>query len=169
VIVGSTGDNEKSCPSRTGFFQPANFEKLDDWTIKSSPKELKFWGDENDDFMNTSPKDFDESPHRLRGIERNRSKSVVFSRTQKLRFEGARESQGFSTRLEGLGTPQEVTKTTRNNSSPRAQESTTKIEIQPNKARNEKGLRRDQNPGGHKEDRASFPNQIHSKVSTIHP
>jgi hypothetical protein len=82
VIVGSTGDNGKSCPSRTGFFQPANFEKLDDWTIKSSPKELKFWGDEDDDFKNTSPKDFDESPHGLRGIERNRSKTG-FSRERK--------------------------------------------------------------------------------------
>jgi hypothetical protein len=84
VIVCSTGDKEKSCPSRTGFFQPANFEKLDDWTIKSSSKELKFWGDQDDDFKNTSPKYFDESPHGLRGIERNWSKSGVFTRTQKL-------------------------------------------------------------------------------------
>ena len=57
------------------------FGNLDDWGIKSSPKELKFWGDEDDDFKNTSPKDFNESPHGLRGIERNRSKSGVFSRT----------------------------------------------------------------------------------------
>jgi len=39
--------------------------------IKSSPKELKFWGDEDDDFKNTSPKDFNEGPHGLRGIEGN--------------------------------------------------------------------------------------------------
>ena len=64
------------------IFQPATFGNLDDWGIKSSPKELKFWGDEDDDFKNTSPKDFNESPHRLRGIGRNRSKSGVFSRTQ---------------------------------------------------------------------------------------
>ena len=79
VIVGSTGDKEKSSPSRTRFFQPTNLEKFDDWTIKSSSKELKFWDDEDDDFKNTSPKDFDESPHGLRGIERNLSKSGVFS------------------------------------------------------------------------------------------
>ena len=84
ISVGSTGDNKKSCPSRTGFFQPAIFEKLDNWTIKSSQKELKFWGDEDDDFKNTSPKDFNESPHGLRGIEGNWSNSGVFSRTQKL-------------------------------------------------------------------------------------
>ena len=29
-------------------------------------------------------------------------------------------------------------------------------------------LTHDQNPGGHKEDRASFPNQIQYKVSKIH-
>ena len=29
-------------------------------------------------------------------------------------------------------------------------------------------LTQDQNPGGHKEDRASFPNQIQHKVSIIH-
>jgi len=83
VIVGSTGDNKKSCPSRTGFFQPANFEKLNDWTIKSSPKELKFWGDEDDDFKNTSPKHFNISLHGLRGIDENWSKSGVFSRNAK--------------------------------------------------------------------------------------
>ena len=30
-------------------------------------------------------------------------------------------------------------------------------------------LTQDQNPEGHKEDRASFPNQIQYKVSKIHP
>ena len=85
-----------------------------------------------------STEGMDESLHGLGGIEEFPSKNGVFSRTQKHQFEGARESEGFSTRLEGLGTPQGVTKTTRTNSSPHAQESTTKIEIQPNKARNEK-------------------------------
>ena len=85
-----------------------------------------------------STEGIDESIHGLGGIEEFPSKNGVFSRTQKHQFEGARESEGFSTRLEGLGTPQGVTKTTRTNSSPHAQESTMKIEIQPNKARNEK-------------------------------
>jgi len=122
VIVGSTGDNEKSCSSRARFFQPVNFEKLDDCTIKLSPKELKFWGDEDDDFKNTSPKDFDESPHGLRGIERNQSKSGVFTRTQKLRFVKTRDSGGFSFRLGGLEPVQGVTKSSRNNSSSHAQD-----------------------------------------------
>ena len=100
--VGSTGDNKKSCSSRTGFSQPAIFEKLDNWTIKSSQKELKFWGDEDDDFKNTSPKNFNEGPHGLRRIERNLSKNGVFSRTQKLRFVETRDSGGCSTRIDGL-------------------------------------------------------------------
>ena len=114
VSVDSTGDNEKSCPSRTEFFQPVIFEKLDDWTIKSSPKELKFWGDEDDDFKNTSPKDFNESPHGLRWIGRNRSKSGVFSRTRKAPIEGTRDYGDFSTMLDGLESLQRVTKSSRN-------------------------------------------------------
>ena len=84
--VGLTGDWKKFACAQKRFFQPVTFGNLDDWGIKSSPKELKFWGDEDDDFKNTSPKDFNESPHGLRGIGRNRSKSGVFSRTQKKNF-----------------------------------------------------------------------------------
>jgi len=46
--------------------------------IKTGPKLLKFWGDEDDGFKNASPKDLHEIPHALRGIERKRSKSGVF-------------------------------------------------------------------------------------------
>ena len=79
--VGLTGDKKNSARAQKRFFQPATFGNLNDWRIKSSPKELKFWRDEDDDFKNTSPKDFNEGPHGLRGIEGNRSKSRVFSRT----------------------------------------------------------------------------------------
>ena len=68
---------------RNEIFQPASFGNLNDLSINSCPKELKFWGDEDDDFKNTSPKDFNESPHGLRRIERNRSKSGVYSRNAK--------------------------------------------------------------------------------------
>ena len=122
--VGLTGDRKKSARAQKRFFQPATFGNLNDWRIKSSPKELKFWGDEDDDFKNTSPKDFNESPHGLRGIGRNRSKSGVFSRTQKLRFVETRDSGGCSTRLDGLGSLQGVTKSTRSRPSSRAQELT---------------------------------------------
>ena len=81
-----------------------------------------------------STEGIDESLHGLGEIEEFPSKNGVFSRIEKLQSEGARESEGFSTRLEVLGSLQGVTKTTRTNSSPRAQESTTKIKIQPNKA-----------------------------------
>ena len=122
--VGLTGDRKKFARAQKRFFQPATFGNLDDWGIKSSPKELKFWGDEDDDFTNTSPKYFNESPHGLRGIGRNRSKSGVFSRTQKLRFVETRDSGDCSTRLDGLGSLQGVTKSSRNSPSSRAQELT---------------------------------------------
>ena len=111
--AGLTGDRKKSARAQKRFFQPATFGNLDDWGIKSSPKELKFWGDEDDDFKNTSPKDFNESPHGLRGIGRNRSKSGVFSRTRKAPIEGTRDSRDFSTRLDGLESLQRVTKSSR--------------------------------------------------------
>ena len=76
--VGLTGDRKKSARAQKRFFESATFGNLDDWRLKSSPKGLKFWGDEDDDFKNISPKDFNESPHGLRGIEKNRSKSGVF-------------------------------------------------------------------------------------------
>jgi len=119
--VGLTGDRKKFACAQKRFFQPATFGNLDDWGIKSSPKEFKFWGDEDDDFKNTSPKDFNESPHELRGIGRHRSRSGVFSRTQKLRFVETRDSGEFSTRLDGLEAPQGVTKSSRNRSQSHAQ------------------------------------------------
>ena len=66
--VGLTGDRKKFARAQKRFFLPATFGNLDDWGIKSNTKELKFWGDEDDDFKNTSPKYFNESPHGLRGI-----------------------------------------------------------------------------------------------------
>jgi len=87
VIVGSTGDNEKSCPSRTGFFQPANFEKLDDWTIKSSPNLTKFCRHDHKGLVNTSREGINELLHGLGEIDEILSKIGVFSRTQKRQFE----------------------------------------------------------------------------------
>jgi hypothetical protein len=51
----------------------------------------------------------DESLHGLGGIEEFPSKNGVFSRTQKCRFEGTRDSAGFSTRLDGLESLQRIT------------------------------------------------------------
>ena len=149
-------------------FQPATFGNLDDWTINSSPKEFKFWGDEDDDFKNTFPKDFNEGPHGLRGIGRYRSKSGVFSITQKLRFVETRDSGDFSTRLEGLEAPQGVTKSSRNRPQSHAQrtkrEEPKLISWRPQSMK----LMQIQKPGGHKEVRASFPDQFQYKVSKIH-
>ena len=80
----------------------------------------------------------DESLHGLGGIEEIPSKIGVFSRTRKLRFKGTRESKGFSSRLDGLGTPHGITKSSRNSPSSRVQESTRKIEIQPTETQDER-------------------------------
>ena len=88
--------------------------------------------------MNISTEGIDESLLGLGGIEEFPSKNGVFSRTRKLRIEETRDSGDFSTKLDGLESLQRVTQSPQNNLSSRTQESTTKIEIQPNKARNEK-------------------------------
>ena len=62
--------------------------------------------------------------HGFGGIVEIRSKIGVFSRTQKLRFVVTRDFGGFSTRLDDFESLQRVMKTSRNNSSSRAQEST---------------------------------------------
>ena len=69
-------------------------------------------------------KGIDESLHGLGGIEKIPSKIGVFSRTQKLRSEGTRDSEGFSTWLEGLESLQRVTQSPQNSLSSRTQEST---------------------------------------------
>ena len=51
----------------------------------------------------------DESLHGFGGIEKFPSKNGVFSRMQKLRFEKTHDSEGFSTRLDGLESLQRVT------------------------------------------------------------
>ena len=90
--VGSTGDTEKPSPSRTGVSQPAPFGKLDDWRIKTSPKELKFCRHGHKDLVNIPTKRIDESLHGLGEIEEFPSKNGVFSKMQERQFEGARES-----------------------------------------------------------------------------
>ena len=74
------------------IFQPAFFEKLDDWRIKSSQKKLKICRHDHNDLVNISTEGIGESLHDLRGIEEFPSKNGVFSRTQERQFEGARES-----------------------------------------------------------------------------
>ena len=71
-----------------------------------------------------STEGIDELLHGLGGIDEIRSKIVVFSRMQKLRFVVTRDSGGFSTRLEGFESLQRVTKSSRIKPSTRAQEST---------------------------------------------
>ena len=140
-------------------FQPAFFQELDDRVAKSSPNLTKFCRHDHKGLVNTSTEGIDELLHGLGEIDEILSKIGVFSRTPKLQFEGARESEGFRARQDGLGTPQRITKSSRNNSSSRTQESTRENQIHPNQSTKRTRLTRIQNPRGHKEDWASFPTQ----------
>ena len=68
-----------------------------------------------------STEGIEESLHEKGGIEEIPSKNGVFSRTRKSPIEGARDSGDFSTRLDGLEAPQEVTKSSRNRPQSHAQ------------------------------------------------
>ena len=96
-----TGDRKKSDRAQKRFFQPATFGNLNDWRIKSNPKELKFWGNEDDDFKNTSPKDFNEGPHGLRGIEEIGARAGFSLERKNLGFERTRDPGDFSSRIDG--------------------------------------------------------------------
>ena len=128
--------------------------------IKRGPKPTKLCRHDHKDLVNMSTKGIEESLHVEGGIEEIPSKNGVFSRTQKALIEVTRDSGDFSTGLDGLESLQRVTKSSRNCPQSHAlrtnrdnQNSShgrhTKYKIDPNsKAR------------GHKEDRASFPDQF---------
>ena len=115
-----------------------------------------------------SSKGIDESLHGLGEIEEFPCKNGVFSRTQKLRFGKIRDSGGFGTRLDGLEALQGITKSSRNHSSSRAQESKKENRIRHKQSTRRMRSKRNQIPGGHKEGRASFPIQSQYKDSRIH-
>ena len=50
-------------------FQPTIFGNFDDWRIKSSPKELKFYRHDHKGLVNMSTEEIDESLHGLGGIK----------------------------------------------------------------------------------------------------
>jgi hypothetical protein len=115
-----------------------------------------------------STEGIEESLHEKRGIEEIPSKNGVFSRTRKSPIEGACDSGDFSTRLDVLEAPQEVTKSSRNRPQSHAQRTKRGepklISWRPQSMK----LMQIQKPGGHKEVRASFPDQFQYKVSKIH-
>ena len=135
---------------------------------KSSPNLTKFCRHDHKGLVNTSTEGIDELLHGLGEINEILSKIGVFSRTPKLQFEGARESEGFRARQDGLGTPQGVTKSSRTTPSTRARESTRENRIHPKQSTKRTRLTRIQNLGGHKEEWASFPDQSPYKNSRIH-
>ena len=108
------------------IFQPAFFNPR-------SSNLAKFCRHDHKGLVNTSTEGIDELLHGLGEIDEILSKIGVFSRTPKLQFEGARESEGFRARQDGLGTPQGVTKSSRNNPSSWVRESTkeNRISIKP--------------------------------------
>ena len=83
---------------------------------------------------------------------------------QELRFEWTRDSRGISTRLDVFESLQRVTRSSENHSSSRAQDSSKENRIHPKQSTNRTRLNWIQNPGGHKEDWASFPDQSQYKI-----
>ena len=139
-------------------------QKLDDRRIKSSPNLTKFCRHDHKELVNTSTEGIDELLHGLGEIDEILSKIGVFSRTPKLQFEEARESEGFRARQDGLGTTQGVTKSSRSNPSSWARESTKENQNHSKQSTKRTRLNWIQNPGGHKEDWAFFPTQSQYKV-----
>ena len=123
------------------FSSPRLAQKLDDRRIKSSPNLTKIRRHGHKGLVTMTTEGIDESLHGLGGIEEIPSKIGVFSRTQKLRFEGTRDSGGFSTRLDGIEPLQSVTKSSRNNPSSHAQESTKENRIHPKQSTNRTRLK----------------------------
>ena len=136
--------------------------------IKQGPKPTKLCRHDHKDLVNMSTKRIEESLHVEGGIEEIPSKNGVFSITRKAPIEGTRDSGDFSTRLDGLEAPQGVTKSSRNHSQSHAQGTKRGepklISWRPQSMK----LMQIQKPGGHKEVRASFPDQFQYKVSKIY-
>ena len=166
--IGSSGGRKKfsTCPER--IFQSVTWEKLDDQTIKSSPNLTKLCRHDHKGLVNTSTKGIDESLQGLGWIAGLVRKNRVLSRTQKLRIDGTRDSVSFSPRLDELESQQRVTWSTKTTSSTRIQESTKENQISHEQATRSMRLKWIQQPRGHKEERASFPNQFPYKDSKIH-
>ena len=145
-------------------FQPVFFWKLDDRVTKSSPKLTKFRRHDHKGLVNTSTEGIDELLHGLGEIDEILSEIRVFSRTPKRWYEKTRDSGGFSTRLEGFKSLQRVTKSYRIKPSTRARELTKKNRNSIKRNTRWARTRWIQNPGGHKEGRASFPDQSPYKI-----
>ena len=84
-------------------------EELDDRWTKSRPKLTKLHRHDHKGLVNMSTEEIYELLHGFGGIVEIRSKIGVFSRMQKLRFVVTRDSEGFSTTLEGFKSLQRVT------------------------------------------------------------
>ena len=149
-------------------FSAHDLGNFDDWRIKSNPKELKFCRHDHKGLVNMSTKGIDESFHGLGGMEEFRAKTGVFFRTPRTLIRVNSWFQGISIRLDVLESLQRVTRSSENHSSSRAQDSSKENRIHPKQSTNRTRLNWIQNPGGHKEDWASFPDQSQYNNSKLH-
>ena len=118
--------------------------------------------------MKLPTKGIDESLHGLGGIEEFPSKNRVFSKREKLKNVNPKELVNPSDLAlikavwihhKELGKPPK-------SRAPKLVKPKTKVITR--EENDPLNLTQDRNPGGHKENRASFPNQIQHKVSIIH-
>ena len=140
-------------------FQPATLDELNDRKAKSCPKITKLCRHDHKGLVNTSTEGIDESLHGLGGIEEFPSKNGVFSITQKSPIEGTRDSGEFSTRLDGLEAPQGVKNHLETTLNLMHKEHNGRTKIHHTKDIQSTRLIQIQKPRGHKEERASFPDQ----------
>ena len=148
------------------------FPARDPWRTRRSTDQItskltKLHRHDHKGLVNMSTEGIDELLHGLGEVGEIRSKIGFFSRTQKLWFVVTRDFGGFSTMLDDFESLQRVTKTSRNNSSSRAQESTKENWNSFKQSTRWMNSNRKQTPGGHKEDWASFPTQFQYKSSKI--
>ena len=110
---------------------------------------------------NVSPRDLTLKISIAREFRDEIKRDGVFSRTQEIEFERASDSRGFRTGLEAGNHSKELVASSQS-CAPK-----TKPKSITNGHKNDE-IESIQKPRGHEEDRASFPNQIPHKVSTIH-
>ena len=122
---------------------------------------MKLGGELRSYSKNVSPRDLTLEISIAREFRDEIKRDGVFSRTQEIEIERASDSRGFRTGLEA----QESLQRALRNVAIKCIKIETKIHHKKH-MRDRIGLI--QKPRGHKEDGASFPNQIQYKVSQIH-
>ena len=160
--VGSTGDKENSSRAQNCFFSPQPLENLMIGGSNQVQRSSNF-GEMKMMTSRTHPQKI--STKFLTNKEESKeigARAGFCEKLKNVKNKRARESRGFCTRQESMDSLQGAQRITTNLCS-RTIKAETKINAKTSTQSME--LIRNQKPGGHEEDRASFPNQSQYKVS----